>query len=144
MYNLAIQLNQLDQSAEALTVVDRAYEALRLSGAAPELPASCWQLHCPNKALGHTGVRAAYLIAPDAGPLTQRLEQLAASWVLSAEGQVLLMQLHRRLDRLLCRLLVCESHQIRHFLVPGFGRIGCEIRHRLFRRRDHRRRSRRW
>ena len=49
---------------------------------------------------------------------------------------------HRRLDRLLCRLLVCESHQIRHFLVLGFGRIGCEIRHRLFGRRDHRRRSR--
>lgn len=78
-----------------LTVLDRAYEPLRLQGEAPDVPASCWQLHCPNKALGHTGVRAAYLIAPDAGPLTQRLDQLAASWVLSAEGQVLLMQLHQ-------------------------------------------------
>jgi histidinol-phosphate aminotransferase len=79
----------------ALTVVDRAYEPLRLSGAAPEIPANCWQLHCPNKALGHTGVRAAYRIAPEAGAFVGRLQQLAASWVLSAEGQVLLMQLHR-------------------------------------------------
>lgn len=79
----------------ALTVVDRAYEPLRLHGAAPALPPNCWQLHCPNKALGHTGVRAAYLLAPDQGPPNRRLQQLAASWVLSAEGQVLLMQLHR-------------------------------------------------
>lgn len=79
----------------ALTVLDRAYEPLRLAGSAPDIPPNCWQLHCPNKALGHTGVRAAYLIAPGEGPLNERLRQLAASWVLSAEGQVLLMQLHR-------------------------------------------------
>ncbi|MCU7372193.1 aminotransferase class I/II-fold pyridoxal phosphate-dependent enzyme [Paucibacter sp. O1-1] len=79
----------------ALTVLDRAYEPLRLAGMAPALPSHCWALHCPNKALGHTGVRAAYLIAPDEGALTQSMGQLAASWVLSAEGQVLLMQLHR-------------------------------------------------
>ena len=79
----------------ALTVVDRAYEPLRLAGEAPALPAAAWQLHCPNKALGHTGVRAAYLIAPDTGALARRAQALAASWVLSAEGQVLLMQLHR-------------------------------------------------
>jgi len=78
-----------------LVVLDRAYEPLRLQGEAPAVPANCWQLHCPNKALGHTGVRAAYLIAPDVGALTQRLRGLAASWVLSAEGQVLLMQLHQ-------------------------------------------------
>ncbi|WP_349741964.1 aminotransferase class I/II-fold pyridoxal phosphate-dependent enzyme [Roseateles cavernae] len=79
----------------ALTVLDRAYEPLRLAGMVPALPSNCWALHCPNKALGHTGVRAAYLIAPDEGALTQSMRQLAASWVLSAEGQVLLMQLHR-------------------------------------------------
>lgn len=78
-----------------LCVVDRAYEPLRLHGESPAMPARCWQLHCPNKALGHTGVRAAYLIAPDAGAPTQQVERLAASWVLSAEGQALLMQLHR-------------------------------------------------
>lgn len=79
----------------ALLVVDRAYEPLRLLGEPPALPASAWQLHCPNKALGHTGVRAAYLIAPNEEALTQRMQQLAASWVLSTEGQVLLLQLHR-------------------------------------------------
>lgn len=82
-----------------LCVIDRAYEPLRLQGQAPAVPNNCWQLHCPNKALGHTGVRAAYLIAPDQGALMQgmkqRVQQLAASWVLSAEGQTLLMQLHR-------------------------------------------------
>lgn len=80
----------------ALCVVDLAYAPLRLRGQTPPLPPGCWQLHCPNKALGHTGVRAAYLLAPPGHErLRQRLEQLAASWVLSAEGQVLLMQLHR-------------------------------------------------
>jgi len=78
-----------------LCVIDRAYEPLRLQGEAPGIPGNCWQLHCPNKALGHTGVRAAYLLAPNVGALTQRMQQLAASWVLSAEGQTLLMQLHR-------------------------------------------------
>lgn len=78
-----------------LTVIDRAYEPLRLIGAAPDIPTNCWQLMCPNKALGHTGVRAAYLIAPEGCAFGHRMQQLAASWVLSAEGQVLLMQLHR-------------------------------------------------
>lgn len=78
-----------------LCVIDRAYEPLRMHGEAPSIPGTCWQLHCPNKALGHTGVRAAYVIAPDQGVQTQRMQRLAASWVLSAEGQALLMQLHR-------------------------------------------------
>jgi histidinol-phosphate aminotransferase len=78
----------------ALTVLDLAYEPLRLAGAAPAIPPHCWQLHCPNKALGHTGVRAAYLLAPDEAQAAS-VDALAASWVLSAEGQALLMQLHR-------------------------------------------------
>ncbi|MFY7863276.1 aminotransferase class I/II-fold pyridoxal phosphate-dependent enzyme [Roseateles sp.] len=83
-----------------LTVVDRAYEPLRLTGAAPLMPNRCWQLHCPNKALSHTGVRAAYLLAPAAADplslaLSQKLSELASSWVLSAEGQVLLLQWRR-------------------------------------------------
>lgn len=79
----------------ACCVLDLAYAPLRLDGAAPALPPAAWQLHCPNKALGHTGVRAAYLLAPaDQTELAAQLEALAASWVLSAEGQVLLEQLH--------------------------------------------------
>lgn len=75
---------------EALLVIDRAYEPLRLEGSAPEIPEAAWQLFCPNKALGLTGIRAAYLVAPE-GADTARVEALAASWVLSAEGEAMLM-----------------------------------------------------
>jgi len=83
--------------------LDRAYEPLRLSGhdAVPKAAANqMWQCLSPNKALGMTGVRAGYLLAPSRAawePLRQApfgavsschqsLLQLAPSWVLSAEG----------------------------------------------------------
>lgn len=74
-------------------VVDQAYEALRLVGASALPPSwhdQVWRLVCPNKALGLTGVRAAYLLAPRHDTLTPRVAALAASWVLSAEGEALL------------------------------------------------------
>lgn len=74
-----------------LVAVDRAYEPLRLQGDAPALPAGAWQLICPNKALGLTGVRAGYLIAPGDGAVVEHAWALAPSWVLSAEGVALLM-----------------------------------------------------
>ena len=74
-------------------VIDSAYEPLRLQGGASVVPPSCWQLHCPNKALGLTGVRAAYLIAPTAAE-AHAVQVLAASWVLSAEGVAMLMRWH--------------------------------------------------
>lgn len=74
-----------------LVVVDSAYEPLRLSGTAPTLPAGAWQMVCPNKALGLTGVRAGYLIAPAADAVWAHALSLAPSWVLSAEGVALLM-----------------------------------------------------
>jgi histidinol-phosphate aminotransferase len=60
---------QLGAMAEAcpVSVLDRAYEPLRLSGALALSDAQLqrvWQLWTPNKALGLTGVRAAYVIAP--------------------------------------------------------------------------------
>ncbi|MGS0755060.1 aminotransferase class I/II-fold pyridoxal phosphate-dependent enzyme [Roseateles sp. GG27B] len=81
-------------NSASLLVIDLAYEPLRLDGEAVALPPSCWQLHCPNKALGLTGVRAAYLVAPAPNDTWARLLTLAASWVLSAEGQALLMHWH--------------------------------------------------
>lgn len=78
----------------SLVVIDLAYEPLRLDGAAVPPPPGCWQLHCPNKALGLTGVRAAYLVAPAQDAIWARLLTLAASWVLSAEGQAMLMHWH--------------------------------------------------
>lgn len=78
-----------------LLALDRAYEPLRLEGRDPVPPAladRAWQLWSPNKALGLTGVRAGWLVAPAHGGVlpASRLEALAPSWVLSAEGVALL------------------------------------------------------
>ncbi len=75
--------------------LDRAYEPLRLQGENPvplALAQQAWQCFSPNKALGLTGVRAGYLLAPahDAQALLPHAESLAPSWVLSAEGVALL------------------------------------------------------
>lgn len=83
---------------ERVLVLDCAYAPLRLRGqptwAEPNaLP--LWQLWSPNKALGLTGVRAAYVLAPPEAPTQQaalvaRLAALAPSWPLGADGVALL------------------------------------------------------
>jgi histidinol-phosphate aminotransferase len=75
-------------------VLDCAYEPLRLGGA-PSLSAQqlnrVWQLWTPNKALGLTGVRAAYAIAPDGAQAdVAALERLCASWPIGAHGVAML------------------------------------------------------
>ena len=75
-------------------VLDGAYAPLRLSGA-PALGVkqrdTVWQLFSPNKALGLTGVRAAYAIAPVHGQsAAAALDALAPSWVLGAHGVAML------------------------------------------------------
>ena len=76
---------------DAVLVVDRAYAALRLEGEAPTMPAAAWQLFSPNKALGLTGVRGAYALAPPgAAPLQQALARLAPSWPVGAHGVAML------------------------------------------------------
>lgn len=76
------------------TVLDCAYAPLRLSGAATLTEAQraqVWQLYTPNKALGLTGVRAAYVIAPQgAYNNVAALERLCPSWPLGAHGVALL------------------------------------------------------
>jgi histidinol-phosphate aminotransferase len=79
----------------AVTVLDRACEPLRLSGHSAWGPAldQVFQLWSPNKALGLTGVRAAYALAPDSAQgaaWVQRLEAACPSWPLGAEGVALL------------------------------------------------------
>lgn len=75
-------------------ILDRAYEPLRLDGAlalTQEQLLRVWQLWTPNKALGLTGVRAAYVIAPlGALDATAQLEALCPSWPLGAHGVALL------------------------------------------------------
>lgn len=70
-----------------LHVLDCAYQPLRLDGQCSSLPAGAWQVWTPNKALGMTGVRAAYAIAPaGAGAAVAALQALAPSWVVGAHG----------------------------------------------------------
>ena len=79
---------------DTLCVLDRAYEPLRLRGAPTLTTAqlqSVWQLWTPNKALGLTGVRAAYAIAPVyAEEAVFALDQLSPSWPVGAHGVALL------------------------------------------------------
>ena len=81
-------------TAPGLRVLDGAYAPLRLSGRAtvtPEVLPTVWQLFTPNKALGLTGVRAAYAIAPmDAGADVLALDALCPSWPVGAHGVALL------------------------------------------------------
>lgn len=81
------------QSGQNL-VLDGAYRPLRLEG---ELALSddqlntIWQLWSPNKALGVTGVRAAYAIAPlNAAMDISQLARLAPSWLIGAHGCAML------------------------------------------------------
>lgn len=80
--------------AASLRVIDCAYVPLRLDGRGlPQVRslAQAWQLWTPNKALGLTGVRAAYAIAPPGqAPALAALGQLAPSWPLGADGVALL------------------------------------------------------
>ncbi|WP_395316263.1 aminotransferase class I/II-fold pyridoxal phosphate-dependent enzyme [Variovorax sp. UC74_104] len=82
-------------SASGTCVLDLAYEPLRLEGR-PSLDAAqlgrVWQLWTPNKAMGLTGIRAAYAIAPENvdGLFTARIEGLAPSWPLGTHGVALL------------------------------------------------------
>lgn len=72
-------------------VLDAAYAPLRLHGDAARCDAA-WQLWSPNKALGLTGVRGAYAVAPagaDAA-LVERIERLAPSWPAGAHGVAML------------------------------------------------------
>ncbi|OUM01150.1 aminotransferase class I/II-fold pyridoxal phosphate-dependent enzyme [Variovorax sp. JS1663] len=89
----------LAQRVAALTdastcVLDLAYEPLRLEASLDLDPVQrdhVWQLWTPNKALGLTGIRAAYAIAPrEAAGMVARLDRLAPSWPLGAHGVALL------------------------------------------------------
>ena len=120
----------LGQSGSQL-VVDQAYDALRLGGACalPQAIADgAWRLACPNKALGLTGVRGAYLIGPRDGLWIDRVAELAPSWVLSAEGQALLEAwttptIRHELEASLPLLREWRAAQRSKLAALGFGQI---------------------
>ncbi|MES2510502.1 MAG: aminotransferase class I/II-fold pyridoxal phosphate-dependent enzyme [Pseudomonadota bacterium] len=82
------------QAVGDVVVLDRAYEPLRLKctlDISDALVQKTWQLWTPNKALGLTGVRAAYAIAPthdDAG--VYAMEKLCPSWPVGSHGVAML------------------------------------------------------
>ncbi len=87
-----------DDPGSVITVLDSAYSPLRLQGQ-PAWSASArdgvFDLHSPNKALGMTGVRGAYALAPvdPAGRHRRLVDALSAaepSWPLGAHAVALL------------------------------------------------------
>jgi len=75
----------------AVQVIDCAYAPLRLDGQHTVLPLHAWQLMSPNKALGLTGVRGAYAIAPPGfEALCATLDALSPSWPVGAQGVAML------------------------------------------------------
>ena len=83
----------LRSASGSVQVLDRAYEPLRLHSFF-EHDADLhklWQLYSPNKALGLTGVRAAYAIAPvGAEADIETMNQLCSSWPIGAHGVAML------------------------------------------------------
>ncbi|ODU08951.1 MAG: aminotransferase [Rubrivivax sp. SCN 71-131] len=80
-------------------VLDAVYAPLRLQGTSAWPDAArdaVFVLHSPNKALGLTGVRGAYAVAParaayDVQACCAALDAAAPSWPLSAQGQAMLL-----------------------------------------------------
>lgn len=88
-------LPQHAASGRGVCVLDLAYEPLRLQGtpSLDDTQRNCvWQMWTPNKAMGLTGVRAAYAVAPDDADadLLRRVECLAPSWPVGTHGVALL------------------------------------------------------
>ena len=80
--------------SEQIVVLDLAYEPLRLEGHL-ELNQSqldsVWQMWSPNKSLGMTGIRGAYIIAPiNSQKIIHELNAMTSSWVLGAHGVAML------------------------------------------------------
>ena len=77
---------------DTLQVLDCAYVPLRLEDGCPDIPRTAWQLWTPNKAVGLTGIRAAYAIAPAHVPIAHvhAVQAMAPSWPLGAHGVAML------------------------------------------------------
>lgn len=90
----ALVVHALLDGSSRTVVLDCAYAPLRLKGQGVLDAAQSeqtWQLWSPNKALGMTGVRAAYAIAPlGADSAVVALDTLAPSWPIGVHGVAML------------------------------------------------------
>ena len=88
------QPHSMSQPRVTQLVLDYAYAPLQLQAQSSMSDAQrdrVWCLWTPNKALGLTGVRAAYAIAPlHADAMVQSLQALAPSWPVGAYGVAML------------------------------------------------------
>lgn len=88
------QPHSMPHQPAAQLVLDCAYAPLQLQGQSSLTNTQrqrVWCLWTPNKALGLTGVRAAYAIAPlHADAAVQSLQALAPSWPVGAHGVAML------------------------------------------------------
>ncbi|MDO5058241.1 MAG: aminotransferase class I/II-fold pyridoxal phosphate-dependent enzyme [Lautropia sp.] len=121
---------------EDVVVVDRVYAPLQLQGGSSlsdEAWAGLWQLHSPNKALGLTGVRGAWLLAPAnaSDALVARLHALAPSWPLGSHAsQMLLDWTTPAVHAWLAQSLPLLRHW-KQMLVEGLRQRGWRVRESL-------------
>ncbi|MBU0784232.1 MAG: aminotransferase class I/II-fold pyridoxal phosphate-dependent enzyme [Gammaproteobacteria bacterium] len=87
-------LKVVEDHPDVVAVLDCAYEPLCLdeqARATVQQRDHLWQLWSPNKALGMTGVRGAYAIAPmGESRAVCALNSLAPSWLIGTHGQAML------------------------------------------------------
>jgi histidinol-phosphate aminotransferase len=109
-------------------VIDLAYASLCGSTQAVELEAAAanaWRLYSPNKALGLTGVRGAYLIAPRA---VRRLADAAPSWVIGRDAVAMLESSLEPSAREWLAEAIPRLWRWRTQLAQGLRRLGLSVR----------------
>jgi len=122
----------------ATVVLDRAYEPLRLSGGSgpsSEQLDRVWQLWTPNKALGLTGVRAAYAIAPkDSASTAAAVHSMCASWPVGSHGVAMLQawvqpEVQAWVNESLHTLRAWKTQQIAMLRTLGWTCLGSDTPH---------------
>lgn len=132
-------------------VADHAYLPLQLDAVEPmawlhrsaQLAPCAWQMFSPNKALGMTGIRAAYAIAPLPSCPTPNIRQrimaavdalqaLAPSWPVGAHGQAMLQawcepQAHAWLAKARTKLLILKAQLAKLLQRHGWQLHSCSL-----------------
>lgn len=109
-------------------VIDLAYASLcggRRAAEIEEAAAAAWRLYSPNKAFGLTGVRGAYLIAPQPVP---RLADEAPSWVIGRDAVAMLAASLEPAAREWLRRSIPRLWRWRMQLAEGLRRLRLEVR----------------
>jgi histidinol-phosphate aminotransferase len=109
-------------------VIDLAYASLCGSAQAAEIEAAAagaWRLYSPNKALGLTGVRGAYLITPRSA---RRLVGEAPSWVIGRDAVAMLEASLEQPSRAWLADCIPRLWRWRKQLADGLRRLRLDVR----------------